>query len=288
MWLKRRRTFTQFAQILNREYLDFEWMASKYSNLNETGFSEDIVPDIVHMVRFENHFLDFVTYISIKSILKNHKPKQLYIHCDCDDLKGKYWDLIDKSIITVRNIERPKFIFGQKLSSVFHASDVTRIKVLMDFGGIFVDNDVFVVKSLKPFLKFEFAIGWPMNDFLGTQVLVAHRSARFLKLWFDSYKDYKPFEWYYNAGELPTNNILKKNPRLVHRVPEAFGVHNLVDYLYNKNVPENEWKSKFYAIHLLERHRSYLLPKQTIRLFNEHNIYNYSKTFGSMARSVLT
>ncbi|RWS05593.1 uncharacterized protein B4U79_07596 [Dinothrombium tinctorium] len=274
--------------LLDTENIDFAALSLSKPNLNETGLEFDIIPNIVHFIRFRNPYVDFVLLIAIKSVLINHKPEKIYIHCDCVTLKGKYWELLSsESKIFVRKIEEPKYVFGHKLSSVYHASDVARIKVLMDFGGIFLDNDVFVVKSLKKFLKFEFSIGWPINDYLGTQVLIAHKNARFLKLWFQSYRDYRPFKWYYNAGELPTESILTKRPDLVHREMTEFGVHNLVEFLYKNNHPEEIWRSKFYTIHLLERHRSYMVPEDSIGFFNENNIKTYNKTFGAMARSVL-
>ena len=60
--------------------------------------------------------------------------------------------------------------------------------------------------------------------------------------------------WYYNAGEAPTQVILSKNPTLVHRVKELFGVQGLAKELYEDS--KFEWK-KFFAIHLLARHRNY-------------------------------
>lgn len=115
--------------------------------------------------------------------------------------------------------------------------------------------------------------------------MIAHKNARFLKLWYESYKFYRPTRWYYNAGHLPTNKFLVPNPGLVHRVKYEFGVHNLVPMLYNDLYPF--WQEKFYAIHLLSRHRSYLVPNDKIQYFNEHNIKTYNKTFGEMARLVL-
>lgn len=121
------------------------------------------------------------------------------------------------------------------------------------------------------------------------QVLVAHKDARFLKLWLQSYENnYKPEKWYYNAGERPTKQILERRPELVHRVREAFGVHMLIPFLYKENWPQTEWERQFYAVHLLARHRGYLaMEKGAPSLFDENNIQAYNRTFGAMARLVL-
>lgn len=94
-------------------------------------------------------------------------------------LSGKYWDQVvalnrmqSHTMIEFRRIQRPKTIFGRELSQVFHAGDIARVLVMRKYGGIYLDSDVYVVKSMHQFRKFEFAIGWPdfayPDGFLGT------------------------------------------------------------------------------------------------------------------------
>ena len=110
-----------------------------------------------------------------------------------------------------------------------------------------------------------------------------------MRLWLESYRDYRPTMWYYNAGEVPTRHILSKCPDLVHPVKELFGVQNLAEELYEKYDWEG-WREQ-YAIHLLFRHREYLAKEDVkdsgIADFDEDNILRYNKTFGVMARAVL-
>jgi hypothetical protein len=57
------------------------------------------------------------------------------IHCNCDRLKGKYWDKLKNSTeeiqnkIIIRKIEKSGYIFGFKFSCVYHESDIVRNKV---------------------------------------------------------------------------------------------------------------------------------------------------------------
>lgn len=252
---------------------------------NTTGFSSYIVPNVVHFVHFDSIHLSFIEVVNIRAVYLNHRPEKIIIHCNCFSLNGKYWDMVkDIHILEVRFMEKPTHVFQKPLSSVYHSSDIARLKILMDHGGIFLDSDTYVVKSLNYYRKFEMTIGWPPEQNLGTQVLIAHRNARFLKLWFNSYKYYRRERWYYNAGELPTKMILERMPHLVHRVTHDFGVHSLVHMLYG--VHSNAWKN-FHCIHLLVRHKVYLLPEDPIVNFNEENVKTYNKTFGDMARLVI-
>ncbi len=289
-----------------------------------TGYSEYIVPDIVHYIQLENPYLEFVTLLSMLSTLRHHRPRVILVHSDRRSLRGKYWEHLlkvvnessqgseasapstPKTIIRLNHIRRPKYVFGRKLSSVYHASDIARMKVLRTYGGIYLDNDVYVVQSLHRFRRFEFAIGWPEGQFLGkkvlylfinfhifqlffsystsgTQVLVCHRNARFLRLWHQSYRSYRPTLWYFNAGELPTTSILTPRPQLVHREKTAFGVHYLLPMLYQKQLSSSDldWQRQFYAVHLLARHRPHDATRQYL---NEDNIRDLDCTFGEMAR----
>ena len=73
-----------------------------------------------------------------------------------------------------------------------------------------------------------------------------------------------------------------------YRVTELFGVQGLSKELYSMRKWE-KWH-EFYSIHLLTRHRDYLVPEDIkesgIKEFNEINIQNYTKSFGEIARSI--
>ncbi|XP_015917631.1 uncharacterized protein [Parasteatoda tepidariorum] len=267
-----------------KNYLAGDIVDFTFAN-NVTGYDYPIVPNIVHYVNFDTKDLNFIQVISIKAVVRNSAPEKIFIHCNCYSLFGKYWDMVKNiSILEIKYKNKPTHVFGKLLSSVFHASDIARLQILMTYGGIFLDSDTYVIKSLNYYRRFEMALGWPPDQNLGTQLLVAHKNARFLRLWFNSYRYYRRERWYYNAGELPTTFILERMPYLVHRVLYDFGIHNLVQMLYG--VRSREWKD-FHAIHLLVRHKNYLLPGDTVTEFNEENIKHYNKTFGDMARLVL-
>jgi hypothetical protein len=117
-------------------------------------------------------------------------------------------------------------------------------------------------------------------------VLIAHKNARFLSSYFDSYRyEYKPQEWYYNAGRLPAK-ILLNHSYLAHRVDRLLGTHT--KWFHNLYRLQN-WKElkEFYTIHLLINHRSYLDKNSHIKEFNETNIWTYNRTYGVIARNIL-
>lgn len=225
---------------------------------NETGVDSPIIPNIVHYVIFNTQSIDFVTFVSFVSVIKFQKPELIMIHSNVGHLNGYYWDIV-RSLFSVTNstvqfiaTPLPTHVYGQKLSSIYHASDVTRISVLMKYGGVYLDTDSIVLKNLNRFLHYEMVVGWPEDEDLGSQVLIAHKNARLLRAWLNGYRIYKPTIWYYNAGQFPTEQILQVRPDLVHRVKTRLGVHNVLTKLHED--PEWEDWREYDTIHLLARH----------------------------------
>ena len=169
-------------------------------------------------------------------------------------------------------------------------------KVLIEFGGIYLDRDLYVVKSLDPFRKFEMSLDFGILGDLGSQVLIAHKNARFLRLYLQTYQKYDKTKWYWNAGHYPVKRIIDKYPYLIHRMNGEFGVSGLVmcPILYRENV--NNWQKVYYAIHLLMKdnniyhHKGWCFPGQNyplVLIFDEENVKTLNVTFAQMVRLVL-
>lgn len=167
---------------------------NRFSFENETE-SEDgryIVPNYVHFLRYDKEELSFADVVCIYSALKNQKPDILFIHTN-RYLKGKYWDVLMrdrryKEVIRVKRAPLTQCIFGIRMRpcwNVYHAADFIRLRIIAQYGGIFLDNDVFVVRSLDNFRRFEMTIGWVEHPSysLSNQAIIANRNARFLKMW---------------------------------------------------------------------------------------------------------
>nr|XP_040573843.1 uncharacterized protein LOC121122848 [Lepeophtheirus salmonis] len=250
-------------------------------------------PNEINFVHFDAPDLPFVSVICILAAYFNGSPDLIRFNSNlplAKIRKFKHWNILEATLgnkLQVVYVRKPTSVFGVPIISPYHAADLTKLQILKTRGGIALDQDLFVIQSLKPFLEEEFTIGWAPHEFIGSQILIADKDSRFLKAWILSYKNYRPDSWYFNAGEFPTKEILLKNPTLVHRVYHRFGVSNLSHKLYEKYWPH--WKN-YYSIHLLWGHRSYLakgdVEKSGIKEFNEYNIGTYNNTFGEMARSV--
>lgn len=298
--VERKELMTAEVSIVNNKpiwTMDLDFEQLNFSNITGNPNGCYIVPNYVHFVRFGETPITYVEMICILAAFKNQKPDKIFFHRDHNNsYTGQYWEILKNTKGFMDTVEfhyfpLPTEIFGQTLSTgwrYWHGGDLARIQILMKYGGIYIDNDSYLVKSLDNFRKYEITLNWDENQYLASQLVVAHKDARFLKEWLNTYKVYRSDRWYYNAGERPTTEVLYKRPELIHRVKVWFGADNkYIHYLFQQQWAE--WRN-FYALHLLYRHQ-YLLhnisEKATFPVeLNEHNIGDYPITFREMAYDV--
>jgi hypothetical protein len=165
---------------------------------------------------------------------------------------------------------------------------------MLEFGGIYLDQDFYVTKCLDIFRKYELSFSWDsLSKKLSNGIFIAHKNSRFMKLYFDSYRDYNSTKWAYNSQLLPTRTILKKWPELVHLVADEFGPETTVICRKLHFDYDSEWQTKYYAIHLFMRGNKLTASncfggKKVVNYqFNDSVVKNLNTTFGEMARLVL-
>lgn len=117
-------------------------------------------------------------------------------------------------------------VFGQRVHWAAHRSDLMRLRVLQEHGGMYLDHDAFVLAPLRTLqiCRHASVIAGierlsPSTTKLNNGVLVAEKGAPFLKLWWQSYADYRSEEWDWNSCVQPYN-LSRHNPTMVQLLPE--------------------------------------------------------------------
>ncbi|KAH8029820.1 hypothetical protein HPB51_004855 [Rhipicephalus microplus] len=229
---------------------------SFYDTDGHTGYSYDIVPDIVHFVS------------------------------PCG-FTGNYSRLLEGINFTFISTAFPKEIFNISIQERYHATDVVRLRALLQYGGIYVDSDVFVVQSLRRYLRYEATISCGPGVNMGNMLMIFHKNSRFLRLYLNTYRQLNDSIWYYNAGVLPTVTLIEPHAHLINR--ERYGLETqmyMLGALYEPHAYPY-WRN-IRAVHLLAFHRGEapLDPLQNAEL-NETNIRDLDNVMGQMARSVI-
>ncbi|XP_075729564.1 uncharacterized protein LOC119163693 isoform X1 [Rhipicephalus microplus] len=260
---------------------------SFYDTDGHTGYSYDIVPDIVHFVRYNKTEIKFVDVIGFRSMYLNHRPEKIYVHCSPCGFTGNYSRLLEGINFTFISTAFPKEIFNISIQERYHATDVVRLRALLQYGGIYVDSDVFVVQSLRRYLRYEATISCGPGVNMGNMLMIFHKNSRFLRLYLNTYRQLNDSIWYYNAGVLPTVTLIEPHAHLINR--ERYGLETqmyMLGALYEPHAYPY-WRN-IRAVHLLAFHRGEapLDPLQNAEL-NETNIRDLDNVMGQMARSVI-
>ena len=51
-----------------------------------------------------------------------------------------------------------------------------------------MDNDIYMVNSLNKYRQYEFVVGWPQEEWIGNMIMMAHKDARFITEFINTYK----------------------------------------------------------------------------------------------------
>ena len=239
-----------------------------------------VVPNIVHFVWFGEHEpLKFHQMLSVKSAYKHIKPDIIYVHCDHEP-EGHWWRHIKKAVKTLKVKFRnpPREIFGNEVILPEHKSDIARIEILMEYGGIYMDFDVIALKSFDDLRFYNMTMGleyFGSPGRLNNGVIVATKQARFLKLWYETYHDFTKREWDYHDSIVPYE-MQFQFPELIHVEEKTinFPGGKELELIYDKVY---DWHGN-YAVHLWYRLHEF-----------EHNptdIKTMDTTYGQIARLV--
>jgi mannosyltransferase OCH1-like enzyme len=126
----------------------------------------------------------------------------------------------------------------------------------MEYGGIYTDLDVIVLKSFDPLLKYNTTLGYETGngspDGLCNGVIISRPHAKFLEIWYHEYKNFRDSQWGVHSVLLPAK-LAKIYPSLIHTEQTTLHRPNWMELnkLY-KDGAIYDW-SQNYAVHLWYR-----------------------------------
>ena len=115
-----------------------------------------MIPNIVHFIYIKERPWKLHHYLSIKSATRLN-PKEINIWLN-EEPEGEWWELT-KPLVKLNFIDPPTEIFGIPITQPAHKSDIIRLQVLLEYGGIYADTDTIFVKSFNDILNNKFVLG---------------------------------------------------------------------------------------------------------------------------------
>lgn len=248
------------------------------------------VPNLVHYIWYypKPVPLKFHHMLSILGCQKFIQPDVIYFHTNMPPY-GKYWDHI-KEITSLKVIHREpsKTLFGETLEPPFFntsQSNVDRVKILTEYGGIYLDFDVIPVQSFDALRKKPCTIGQESKKKMCGCVIICSKESLFLTLWANAFLDnYRRTSWAYNTGTVPFY-LSRRFPHLISVEETRLNRPNWMELQFIWGNKRYDW-SKNYAIHLW--YRKWIKSKYYKGVEpNETNIGLWKGSFGEMARLIL-
>ena len=115
-------------------------LISRQISKEDGTIEQKSVPNIVHFVILQENSeiestINFIGATCILAAHFNQNPEKILIHTNSINITGNYWkiltSIIGPKIIQINSVKKPTHVFGSPLSSLYHASDIIRIKTLM-------------------------------------------------------------------------------------------------------------------------------------------------------------
>jgi len=149
-----------------------------------------MIPNIVHYVYINERPWKLHHYLSVKSALVKAKVDKVHIWLDEEPI-GEWWDKT-KPLVVVHKVVPPTEIFGKPITQPAHKSDVIRLQILIEEGGIYADTDVIFIKPFKDLLDNQFVMGQQGvggREGLCPATMLGSKDSIFAKTWLAGFKD---------------------------------------------------------------------------------------------------
>jgi len=179
------------------------------------------IPKIIHLIYFKERELSEYHFRCIESIVRNMPNYKIIMHNDIEPLDNEYWKKIKEcSQIEIVTKTRPREFDEFDLNHVQYQADVARLEILYEYGGIYLDLDMLIIKNFEEIFKsgHDFYICKEGKDTeiqesgLINSFLAAKPKNEFLKIWLDNFKTGLRMEnWAYHIRET-NRTLIGENP----------------------------------------------------------------------------
>jgi len=216
------KTIRIFEELLREKALENDSRTLIETLLSKLYLKTDIsIPKIIHLIYFRER--DFCSYNlrCIESVIKHMPTYKIILHNDIEPVNNEYWEKLKGYYqIEIQKRERPREFDGFDLHYVQYQADVTRLEILYEFGGIYLDLDMLIIKNFEDIFKTdrdfyickegkdkENEMSGLINSFLASKP-----RNEFVKIWLDNFKTgLRMDNWAYHIRET-NKNLIEENP----------------------------------------------------------------------------
>ncbi|XP_044721257.1 glycosyltransferase sugar-binding domain-containing protein [Hirsutella rhossiliensis] len=179
-------------------------VSTAVSTAASTAAPARLQPDIPNYAHFvfllekpESDFpFVFFQYLSMYAAWYYLRPDKIYLHTDAreqqikrarEGLAGKWSKLIfEIPGLTINHVKSPTVARnGVKIQHMAHKSDFIRVEAIREFGGLYMDFDVFAIRDLRQLLTsgFESISGREPGGLMTAGAFLAQKQSKIMNMW---------------------------------------------------------------------------------------------------------
>ena len=230
-----------------------------------------------------------IHYLCIKSAIEVNQPEAVNFYCN-QEPKGEWWKEIRDSLNVVM-IEPPTEIFGKPITELAHMSDVIRLQVLIEEGGIYTDMDTICIKPYSDLLNNSFVMGEQGIDGdegLCPAVILSEPNSKFGSSWLAGFKN--SFLGGAPGSDGWCTHSVYYPWRLARVIPDAIHIEPFTSFFY-PSYHQEQLKQMFEKMvdlpHAYSHHLWETCSMEWIENITVDEIRNNDTTFNLIARDLL-
>jgi mannosyltransferase OCH1-like enzyme/predicted O-methyltransferase YrrM len=145
------------------------------------------IPKIIHIIYINQRSLQPYNYKCIYSIIEHMKNYKIIIHNDIEPDVDEWNNLKTYNNVEIRKIDRCKRYKSLNIDYVQYETDIIRLQILYEYGGIYMDTDIFLFKNFEDILDGSSVYyNTEMKDVLTNCVLISEPKNKFIKVLLDN------------------------------------------------------------------------------------------------------
>jgi len=227
----------------------------------------------------------FVHYMAIKSALSVHPGAKAFFYYEHEP-QGIYWEVARPYLETVR-IKAPKEIFGRPLLHVAHQTDLLRLQILQDKGGIYLDMDTITTRGFASLLSHSCVMarqGYGETDRgMCNAVILSEPRHPFIAAWIEEFRHFRSTGtdeyWDEHAVVIPQRLMETGRYGVTVLEPEAFFIPSYDTFgIADMFIDDREFPASL-CHHLWESQAWHVAAH-----LNERNVATLQNTYCSIAR----
>ena len=209
------------ASVVEKLTPSFKKLKEMLSSADRAALSHHI-PRIIHFVYgLENHpvMLEMLHYAAIRTAMDTNPNFVVYFHSFYAPT-GQWWDAISEKLTLILHTPFNEFK-DRCVPHYAHKADLLRLKILHDYGGVYLDIDIISLRSWEGYTSgHDFIMAWQDSPSEGTvregkryglcnAAMASSKFSFFSKLWLSSYEHFRSYgrdrHWDEHSVILPAN-----------------------------------------------------------------------------------